>query len=69
MPAARHRSITPRDASSASEIRDAEDISKSYVSRILRLALLAPDVVEAILAKRTDQGMMLEQLEGSSPGS
>ena len=32
---------------SVSEIGDAENISKSYVSRILRLALLAPDVVEA----------------------
>jgi hypothetical protein len=29
-----------------SEIGDAEDISKSYVSRIPRLALLAPYVVE-----------------------
>ena len=27
-----------------SEIGDAENISKSYVSRILRLALLAPDI-------------------------
>jgi hypothetical protein len=33
-----------------SEIGDAENISKSYVSRILRLALLAPDIIEAILA-------------------
>jgi hypothetical protein len=32
-----------------SEIGDAENISKSYVSRILRLALLAPDIVERIL--------------------
>jgi hypothetical protein len=32
-----------------SEIGDAENISKSYISRILRLALLAPDIVEAIL--------------------
>ena len=31
------------------EIAEAEKISKSYVSRILRLALLAPDLVEAIL--------------------
>jgi hypothetical protein len=35
-----------------SEIGDAENISKSYVSRILWLALLAPDVVESILAER-----------------
>jgi hypothetical protein len=37
---------------SVSEIGDAENISKSYVSRILRLALLAPDIIEAILAGR-----------------
>jgi hypothetical protein len=46
-----------------SEIGDAENISKSYVSRILRLALLAPDLVEAILAGTEDQAMMLEQFE------
>jgi hypothetical protein len=49
---------------SVSEIGDAENISKSYVSRILRLALLAPDIVEAILAGRTDQGVMLENWSG-----
>ena len=52
-----------------SEIGDAENISKSYVSRILRLALLAPDIVEAILAGRMDQGPMLERLEQSLPAS
>ncbi len=46
-----------------SEIGDAENISKSYVSRILRLALLAPDIVEAIVAERADRAVMLEQLE------
>jgi hypothetical protein len=54
---------------SVSEIGDAENISKSYVSRILRLALLAPDVIEAILAGRRTQGMMLEQLERRLPAS
>jgi hypothetical protein len=44
-----------------SEIGDAEGISKSYVSRILRLALRARDLVEAILAGRTDQSMRLER--------
>lgn len=52
-----------------SEIGDAENISKSYVSRILRLALLAPDIVEAILAGRTDQSLMLEKLKGPLPMS
>jgi hypothetical protein len=54
---------------SVSEIGDAENISKSYVSRILRLALLAPEIVEAILAGETDPGMMLEQLERPLPAS
>jgi hypothetical protein len=54
---------------SVSEIGDAENISKSYVSRILRLALLAPEIVEAIFAGETDQGMMLEQLERPVPAS
>ena len=54
---------------SVSEIGDTENISKSYVSRILRLALLAPDIVEAILTGSTDQGMMLEQLERPLPAS
>jgi hypothetical protein len=52
---------------SVSEIGDAESISKSYVSRILRLALLAPDIVEAILAGWTDQALMLEKLERPLP--
>ena len=50
-----------------SEIGDTENISKSYVSRILRLALLAPDIVDAIFAGTTDQGMPLERLERPLP--
>ena len=52
-----------------SEIGDTENISKSYVSRILRLALLAPDIIDAILTGETDQGMVLEQLERPLPAS
>jgi hypothetical protein len=52
---------------SVSEIGETENISKSCASRILRLVLLAPDIVEAILAGRTDQGVMLEQLERPLP--
>jgi hypothetical protein len=54
---------------SVSEIGDAENISKSYVSRILRLALLAPDIVDGILAGRTDQVLTLEKLERPLPAS
>ena len=52
-----------------SEIGGAESISKSYVSRILRLALLAPDIVASILAGQTDQALMLEHLERPLPAS
>jgi Centromere-binding protein HTH domain len=54
---------------SVSEIGDAENISKSYVSRILRLALLAPDIIEAMFAGRADQSLMLEKLERPLPSS
>ena len=52
-----------------SEIGDAENISKSYVSRILRLALLAPDITEAILGGTADQSLMLQRLERPLPAS
>ena len=52
---------------SVTETAEAEKISKSYVSRILRLALLAPDLVEGILAGTADQALVLEQLERPLP--
>jgi hypothetical protein len=54
---------------SVSEIGDAEGISKSYVSRILRLALLAPDIVEVILEGRANHALVLERLERRLPVS
>jgi hypothetical protein len=54
---------------SVSEIGDAENISKSYVSRILRLALLAPDIVEAITEGRADQALILGEFERPLPAS
>jgi hypothetical protein len=54
---------------SVTEIARLEGISKSYISRILRLALLAPDVVEAILEGRTEPALMLERLERPLPAS
>jgi hypothetical protein len=54
---------------SVTEIGGAENISKSYGSRILLLALLAPDIVDAILAGRTDQGVVLEKPERPLPAS
>jgi hypothetical protein len=54
---------------SVSEIGDAENISKSYVSRILRLALLAPNIIEAILSGIAVQSAMLESLKRPLPAS
>jgi hypothetical protein len=44
------------------EIARAETINESYVGRILRLTLLAPDIVEAILGGRQPAGLQLEDL-------
>jgi hypothetical protein len=54
---------------SVTEISEAEGINKSYISRILRLALLAPDTVAAVLAGKADQALMLERLERPLPAS
>jgi hypothetical protein len=50
---------------SAAEIAEAEGVTRSFVNRLLRLTLLAPDIVETILDGRQPKGMMLEQLTGS----
>ena len=44
------------------ELAAAEKISESYVGRVIRLTLLAPDVVEAILAGRHSEGVTLAGL-------
>ena len=41
------------------ELAAAEKINSSYVSRMLRLTLLAPDIVAAILDGRQPEGMTL----------
>ncbi len=44
------------------ELAAAEKINSSYVSRVLRLTLLAPDIAEAILDGRQPEGMTLPGL-------
>jgi hypothetical protein len=44
------------------EIAAAEKINESYVGRVLRLTLLAPDLVEAILGGRQSTDMTLAML-------
>ena len=49
------------------ELAAAEKINSSYVSRVLRLTLLAPDIVEAILDGRQPEGMALPGLMNPFP--
>ena len=44
------------------EIAIAEKINESYVGRVLRLTLLAPEIVEAIVSGRQSAGLQLDNL-------
>ena len=52
---------------SAGEIAEAENVTKSFVNRLIRLTLLAPDIQEAILDGRQPKGMQLEELTRAMP--
>ena len=47
---------------SAAELAAAEKINPSYVSRVLRLTLLAPEIVEAIVEGRQADGIEADML-------
>jgi hypothetical protein len=49
------------------ELAKCEKVNRGYMSRLLRLTLLAPDIVEAILDGRQPAGLRLEDLLGLSP--
>ena len=59
--AGRYRSIT--------EIAAALGLDRSYVGRILRLTLLAPDIVEAIVRGEEPSGLSLERLVRRIPAA
>ena len=52
---------------SAAEVAEAESVTRSFVNRLLRLTLLAPDIVEAILEGRQPKAMQLEELTDAIP--
>jgi hypothetical protein len=51
----------------AGELAEAEGVTRSFVNRLLRLTLLAPDIVEAILEGRQAKRLMFEELISSMP--
>lgn len=53
--------------STIAEIAAAEKINESYVGRVLRLTLLAPDIVEAILGGRQPSSFPLDRLLSPFP--
>jgi hypothetical protein len=52
---------------SAGELAEAEGVTRSFVTRLLRLALLAPDIVEAILDGHQPKSMQIEDLTQPMP--
>jgi hypothetical protein len=59
--------LETKRCASVSEIARAEKIDRTYVGDILRLTLLAPDIVEAILEGRQVEGMTLPVLMKGFP--
>lgn len=49
------------------DLAEAEKINPSYIARVLRLTLLAPDIVEAILDGRQPPGLQLDDLLAPFP--
>ncbi|MCB1501882.1 MAG: hypothetical protein KDK07_19215 [Bauldia sp.] len=56
------RQIEDGAISTIAEIATAERINPSYVSRVLRLSLLAPDIVDSILDGRQSTALHLDRL-------
>ncbi len=52
---------------SAGELAEAEGVTRSFVTRLLRLTLLAPDIQEMILEGRQPKDMQPEELTRTVP--
>jgi hypothetical protein len=56
------RMIESNEHASITELAKTEGVNQSYACRILRLSLLAPSIVTAILDGQHDSDVMLKQL-------
>jgi hypothetical protein len=63
------RMLESGEYASITELAAAEKINQSYVCRVLRLTLLAPDIVEAILDGRQPPVLQLPTLMKSLPAN
>jgi hypothetical protein len=61
------RMLESGEFTTIAELAEREGIAPSYMNRILRLTLLAPDTVEAILDGRSGPEVTLARVLGSFP--
>jgi hypothetical protein len=61
------RMLESGDFATIAELAEREGIAPSYMTRVLRLTLLAPDIVEAILDGRQPKGLRLAEILGNGP--
>jgi hypothetical protein len=61
------RMLEEGEFTSAAELAAAEKINQSYVCRVLRLTLLAPEIIEAILDGRQPPALQMDALLKSFP--
>lgn len=59
--------LDAREVESLTALAEKMDVDRSYVARFLRLNLLAPDIVVAILAGREPSGLSLARLTQTLP--
>jgi hypothetical protein len=63
------RSIEDGTYRSAAEIAEAEGVTRSFINRMLRLTLLAPDIQETIFEGRQRRGMTVQDLTQAVPSA
>lgn len=61
------RMLESGEFATIAELAEREGIAPSYMTRVLRLTLLAPDIVEAILDGRQPADLTLETLREPAP--
>ncbi|WP_085440400.1 hypothetical protein [Magnetofaba australis] len=61
------RQLDSGEVASAQDLAKTENIDGSYLARVLRLTLLAPDIIEAILDGRQPKSLSLADLMKTLP--